>query len=61
MDKKGGTKMTFFKRMIQKFKEWLNTNDEPKYLSGKNREVKHARNKQKYLFGKNKENLDDSL
>ena len=53
--------MTFFKRMIQKFKEWLNTNDEPKYLSGKNREVKHARNKQKYLSGKNKENLDDSL
>ena len=53
--------MTFFKRMIQKFRKWLNGSSEPKYLSGKNRAVKHARNKQKYLSGKNKENLDDSL
>jgi len=53
--------MTFFKRMIHKFKEWANKNNEPKYLSGKNRAVKHARNKQKYLSGKNKENLDDPL
>tara|TARA_R100001086_G_scaffold225470_1_gene143795 strand:+ start:563 stop:715 length:153 start_codon:yes stop_codon:yes gene_type:complete len=50
--------MILLKRTLQKFKGWLNESHEPKYLSGKNRAVKHARNKQKYLSGKNKkENL----
>ena len=44
--------MTFFKMMIQKFREWLNESSEPKYLSGKNRAVKHARNRQRFLSGK---------
>ena len=52
--------MTFFKMMIQKFREWLNGSNEPKYLSGKNRAVKHARNKQKYLSGKNKGDTNDT-
>ena len=29
--------MMTFKRIIQKVKEWLNKNDVPKYLSGKNK------------------------
>ena len=52
--------MTFFKIMIQKFREWLNGSSEPKYLSGKNRAVKHARDKQKYLSGKNKGDTNDT-
>ena len=44
--------MTFLKMVLHRFKEWLNENNEPKYLSGKNRAVKRARNKQKYLSGK---------
>ena len=52
--------MTLFKILIHKFKEWLNSSNEPKYLSGKSRAVKHARNKQKYLSGKNKGHVDDT-
>ena len=40
--------------MIHKFKEWLNKNNEPKYLSGKNRAVKHERDRQRYLSSKSK-------
>jgi len=46
--------MTLLKRMIHKFKEWLNKNNEPKYLSGKNRAVKHERDRQRYLSSKSK-------
>jgi hypothetical protein len=53
--------MIFLKIMIQKFKEWLNKTSEPKYLSGKNRAVKHARDRQRYLSGKNKEKVDDTI
>ena len=53
--------MTLFKILLHKFKEWLNKTSEPKYLSGKNRAVKHARNKQKYLSGKNKGHVDDTI
>ncbi len=52
--------MSFIKRVIQNIREWLNGSSEPKYLSGKNRAVKHARNKQKYLSGKNKGGTDDT-
>ena len=30
--------MTFLKMLVYKFKEWLNSSNEPKYLSGKNKE-----------------------
>ena len=53
--------MTLLKRILHKFKEWLNSSNEPKYLSGKNREVKHARDQQRYLSGKNKEKVDDTV
>jgi len=46
--------MTLLKIMIHKFKEWLNKNNEPKYLSGKNRAVKHERDRQRYLSSKSK-------
>ena len=46
--------MTFLKSTINKFKEWLNKNNEPKYLSGKNRAVKHERDRQRYLSSKSK-------
>ena len=46
--------MLFIKRMFQRLKEWMNESREPKYLSGKNRSVKHERDRQKYLSGKNK-------
>ncbi len=46
--------MMTFKRIIQKVKEWLNENNEPKYLSGKNRAVKHERDRQRYLSSKKK-------
>ena len=46
--------MTFLKAVLQKFKEWLNENNEPKYLSGKNRAVKHERDRQRYLSSKSK-------
>ena len=46
--------MTFLKIMLQKFKEWVNKNNEPKYLSGKNRAVKHERDRQRYLSSKSK-------
>jgi hypothetical protein len=29
--------MTFLKRILQKVKEWLNKDDQPKYLSGKSK------------------------
>jgi len=29
--------MTFLKKMLQKVKEWLNKDDQPKYLSGKSK------------------------
>ena len=53
--------MTFLKMLVYKFKEWLNSSNEPKYLSGKNRAVKHARDRQRYLSGKNKEKVDDTI
>jgi len=46
--------MTFLKIVLHKFKEWLNENNEPKYLSGKNRAVKHERDRQRYLSSKRK-------
>ena len=46
--------MTFLKLTINKFKEWLNKNNEPKYLSGKNRAVKHERDRQRYISSKSK-------
>ena len=46
--------MTFLKTVLQKVKEWLNKNNEPKYLSGKNRAVKHERDRQRYLSSKSK-------
>ena len=46
--------MTFLKSIIKKIKEWLNKNNEPKYLSGKNRAVKHERDRQRYLSSKSK-------
>lgn len=30
--------MMFIRMALRKIKEWLNKNDEPKYLSGKNKE-----------------------
>ena len=53
--------MTFLKMVLHRLKEWLNENNEPKYLSGKNRAVKHARDRQRYLSGKNKEKVDDTI
>ena len=46
--------MTFLKAVLQKFKEWSNKSNEPKYLSGKNRAVKHERDRQRYLSSKSK-------
>jgi hypothetical protein len=46
--------MIFLKTMLQKFKEWLNKTNEPKYLSGKNRAVKNERDRQRYLSSKSK-------
>ena len=46
--------MNFLKSIIKKIKEWLNKNNEPKYLSGKNRAVKHERDRQRYLSSKSK-------
>ena len=40
--------------MVKKIKEWLNKNNEPKYLSGKNRAVKHERDRQRYLSSMSK-------
>jgi hypothetical protein len=46
--------MLFLKRLLQKLKAWLEGGHEPKYLSGKNRSVKHERDRQRYLSSKNK-------
>ena len=46
--------MTLLKRTLHKFKEWLNSSNEPKYLSGKSRAVKHERDRQRYLSSKSK-------
>ena len=46
--------MILLKRTLQKFKGWLNESHEPKYLSGKNRAVKHERDRQRYLSSKRK-------
>ena len=31
--------MTFLKMLVYKFKEWLNSSNEPKYLSGKTEQL----------------------
>ena len=46
--------MNFLKAVLQKFKEWSNKSNEPKYLSGKSRAVKHERDRQRYLSSKSK-------
>ena len=46
--------MTLLKVVLHKFKEWLNSSNEPKYLSGKSRAVKHERDRQRYLASKSK-------
>ena len=53
--------MILLKRILHKFKEWLNSSNEPKYLSGKSRAVKHDRDRQRYLSSKNKEKVDDTV
>ena len=52
--------MLFLKELLQKLKAWLTESHEPKYLSGKNRAVKHERDRQRYLSGKNKKENNEN-
>jgi len=52
--------MLFLKELLQKLKAWLTESHEPKYLSGKNRSVKHERDRQRYLSSKNKKESNEN-